>query len=340
MPRVRPVVPPYRHHKHRGLAFTIVNGRTVYLGPYGSPASREKHARVVREAAATAAAAPVTVGPKVDPAALTVAGVLAAFWAYGKTAYPYDPSYDGKRPSGELGNYHDAMRPVLKLFASTPTVEFGPKALRLVRDEMIAMGWCRNVVNRAVVRVRTMFKSAVGQEMLPGEVEHRLHAVEALHKGHKGVRDTADVEAVPADVLAATLAHCSRRLATMIRLQLATGMRSGNLLDMRTADVDVTGGPHETGNWAYKPRRHKTQHRGHKLLIRLGPTARELLAPYLRPDRPEAYVFSPAEEMAEVRAARAAARVTPASCGNRPGSNVKRSPGKVAGDRYTPSSYA
>ena len=220
MARPRSAVPRYCHHKSTGRTYVRVDGRFKYLGDFGTAASREEYARFVREHRADRPVAASLCQPDVDAAALTVAGVLAAFWTHGKTAYPYDPSYDGRRPPGELGNYHDAMKPVLKLYGSTPAIKFGPKALRLVRDEMIATGWCRNVVNRAVVRVRTMFKWAVGQELLPGEVEHRLHAVEALHKGHrghkghKGVRDTADVERVPDDVLAATLAVCSPRLTT------------------------------------------------------------------------------------------------------------------------------
>ena len=107
----------------------------MYLG---TPASREKHARVVREATAGRPAA-VDTGPRVDPAAMTGPAVLAALWAHAKTAYPYDASYEGKRPPGEIGNYHDAMRPVLKLSAGTPAVEFSPEALRLVRGERVAM---------------------------------------------------------------------------------------------------------------------------------------------------------------------------------------------------------
>lgn len=334
MPRPRPTTPPYRHHTGRGLAFTIVAGRTVYLGKWNSPASKEKHARLVAEAASGRA---VAVRPDVDPAALTVAGLLAAFWSHAKTVYPFDPAHEGRRPAGELGSFHDVMRPVLKLYAGTPAAEFGPRALQLVQAEMVTMGWCRNVVNRSTVRIRTMFKWAVGAELLPGEVHHRLTAVSGLRRGQGGVRDTAKVKPVPADVLAATLAACPPRLRAMIELQALTGMRSGELCQMRAGDVER---PADGGPWVYRPRTHKTMHHGHELAVRIGPRAQATLAPYLKPDRPEAFVFSPAENMAEVRAARAAARKTPATCGNAPGTNVKRSPRKVAGNHYSPHSYA
>ena len=114
------------------------------------------------------------VRPATDP--VTVAAVAAAFWAYAKTAYPYDATFDGRRPPGEIGNYHDALRPLLKLYGSTPAVDFGPLALSLVQGEMVALGWCRNVVNRHTARLKHVFKWAVGQELLPGEVHYRLSA--------------------------------------------------------------------------------------------------------------------------------------------------------------------
>ncbi len=336
MPRPLPLVPPYRHHKPRDLAYTVVAGRKVYLGPYGSPASREQHARIVREAASAIPVAAQDL-PRVDPAAYTVAALLAGFWDHAKRFYAYDASYEGRRPPGEIGNYHDAMRPVLKLYAGTPAVEFGPRSLKLVQEEMIASGWCRNVVNRQTCRITHMFKWAVSEERIPESVHTALMTVPGVSARHAGVRNTDDVTPVdPAD-LEATLKFLSPRLATMARLQLYTGMRSSNLCEMRTADVDRTG----KGNWRYKPRRHKTQHHGHKLVIPLGPQARDVLRPYLKPDEPEAFIFSPADEQAERRAARSAARVTPARQGNRPGSKpAKRAPRRQAGGHYSPRTYA
>jgi integrase len=343
MARPLPAVPRYLHHKSTGRAYVKVGGRFTYLGRYGSPDSRERYARLVRDhhAAGPAVAANRATGAAIDPAGLTVAAVLAAFWNHAKVAYPYDPSYDGRRPPGEIGNFWDAMRPVLRLYGGTPAVDFGPLALSLVQGEMVAMDWCRNVINRHTARVKHIFKWAVAQELLPGEVHHRLSAATGLRRGHKGVRNTAKVRPVPAGDLNATLRFCTPRIAAMVQLQVLTGMRSTNLCQIRTADVDTSGGPGGGGNWVYTPRTHKTAHHGHELAIRLGPKAQEVLRPYLKPDRPEAFVFSPADEAADRRAARTAARVTPLSCGNRPGSKpAVRSPRRPPGDHYTHRTYA
>lgn len=45
--------------------------------------------------------------------------------------------------------------------------------------------------------------------------------------------------------------------------------------------------------WAYRPKSHKTQHLGRSRVIYFGPAAQEILSPWLRPDDPEAFLFSP-----------------------------------------------
>ena len=151
------------------------------------------------------------------------------------------------------------------------------------------------------------------------------------------MRHTAKVRPAPLDHLDSTLRFCSPRVAAMIQMQLLTGMRSGNLCQIRTADIDTTGGPDGGSNWVYRPRHHKTEHHGHELVIRIDPKAQAVLGPYLKPGDPAAFVFSPAEEAAERRAARR----TPINCGNRPRSKPpNRVPRRGPANHYTPRTYA
>jgi hypothetical protein len=41
--------PSYRLHKARGCAVVTINGKNHYLGPYDSPESHEKYARLIAE---------------------------------------------------------------------------------------------------------------------------------------------------------------------------------------------------------------------------------------------------------------------------------------------------
>jgi integrase len=125
----------------------------------------------------------------------------------------------------------------------------------------------------------------------------------------------------------------SRQIAAMIRIQLLTGMRPGELVTLRRGAIDTTG---ET--WIYRPVQHKTLHRGFTREIHIGPRAQELLKPFLKLD-PKAWCFSPAVADAERRETLHAQRKTPINVGNVPGSNRRRSPGRKPGEHYTTDSY-
>jgi integrase len=84
---------------------------------------------------------------------------------------------------------------------------------------------------------------------------------------------------------------------------------------------------------------HKMQYLGRHRVIAIGPRAQEVLTPFLKPLNPTAFIFNPADSVAEMRERRNAARKTPANCGNRVGTNRTRSPKKMVGDRYNATSY-
>ena len=48
MPAKTTKVPGYTRHKASGRAVVRLDGRDYYLGPYGSPESHERYARLLR----------------------------------------------------------------------------------------------------------------------------------------------------------------------------------------------------------------------------------------------------------------------------------------------------
>jgi integrase len=88
----------------------------------------------------------------------------------------------------------------------------------------------------------------------------------------------------------------------MVELQRLTGMRAGEVVTMRTCDLERSGPV-----WVYTPASHKTEHHGRERRVYLGPKGQEVLRPWLRADA-SACLFQPCEAMAEWRAARRAAR--------------------------------
>jgi integrase len=267
--------------------------------------------------------------PTMAPPDLTVVELLTRFWEHAERHYPPTP---GSRTS-ELDNYRHALRPLRRLYGETRAADFGPMELMLVRDEMIAAGWCRNYVNRQIGRLKHVFKWAAKFRLVPPSVREGLAAVEALRPHRSPARETAPVAPVAEDRVTAVLDHLAPPLRAMVELQALTGARSGELCIMRTIDVDTSGAV-----WIYRPSTHKTAHRGHAREIRIGPRSQAVLRPYLKPDL-QAFVFSPADAEAcrrELRRERRRSRPTPSQIRRAAEAASRRRPTR---ERYTTTSY-
>ncbi len=65
----------------------------------------------------------------------------------------------------------------------------------------------------------------------------------------------------------------------MVRLQLLTAARPGEVASIRPRDVDRS----DPACWVYRPGSHKTEHHGRERVIVIGPRAQEVLAPLAGP---------------------------------------------------------
>ena len=192
---------------------------------------------------------------------------------------------------------------------------------------MIDSGLCRNEVNKRVRHDRPGVQVGRGEGMVPPSVHHGLKAVPGLRRGRADVRESEPVKPVPDAFVDAIRPHVSRQVWAMVELQRLSGMRPGEVCSMRTIDVDTSGRV-----WIYTPESHKTEHHGRERRIYLGPTAQEILRPWLRPEL-TAYLFSPAEAEAERRAEQTARIGKPGS--NPPnGTDGGASRRKAPGERY------
>jgi hypothetical protein len=104
MPR-KSSVPSYRLHKASGQARTIVNGRHVYLGKFGSPESRQQYARILAEAALPASVPTAQVAS--DTQRLLVSELLVAYLKFAESYY----SNEGQ-PTKEFRGMVDAVGPL------------------------------------------------------------------------------------------------------------------------------------------------------------------------------------------------------------------------------------
>jgi integrase len=261
---------------------------------------------------------------------LSVADLIERFWAHVKTYY--------RRPDGtptqEVNNYRAPLSILNTQYGATAAGEFGPLALEACRASMVAKGWCRRFVNRQTDRIKALFKWSVAKELVPSSVYESLRCVGGLRAGRSEARESLPVKAVSDEVVDTTLPHLSDVVAAMVQVQRHTGARPGEICSMRVGEIDQSG-----SIWTYRPATHKTAFHDHSRTIFLGPKAQAVLRGFLRKLDPLAFVFSPADAVAEMRQRRSEHRKTPTTCGNIRGSNRKRRPRRKAKDHYDVASY-
>ncbi len=323
MPRLSNSLPKYRKHLGSGQAVVTLSGRDFYLGPHNTKASKLEYDRLIGEWLANGRK--LSTGLSND---LTVSELLLRYWEHAKGYY----RKNGK-PTQEISALKSALRPVRELYGSRPAVEFGPLALEAVRQRMIDSGWSRTGINRAVSRIRRVFRWAVCKELLPSAIHQALASMDGLRKDRSDAPEGSPIAPVRDAIVKATTEHLSPIVADMVRLQRLTGMRPGEVCIVRPCDIDRSGEV-----WKYRPEEHKTEHHGRDRTIFIGPKAQAILLRYLARDS-VMYCFRPIDSEAKRRAEAHEKRKTPISCGNRPGTNRKRKPKCTAGERYDTNSY-
>ena len=292
MPRRTAHIPAYRLHKTTGQARVIIAGKHFYLGKYGTPASREKYARLLAEhCAGTSPALPPIAQP-----VISIGELILRYWTQHVVVHY---TKDGK-PSDRQYHIRLALRALRKLYEESPAHLFGPKKLKAVRDFIINQGvhkrggLNRKYVNDHVRIIKRLFQWAVSEELLPLEkgtaICQALAQVEDLHKGRDlRVKESRPVKPAPEKDVEQTLACMSPQVRTMCQLLRLTGMRPDEVTIMRPCDVEQ-----HDGIWLYRPRHHKLTHLNSTRVVPLGPAAQTVLTPWL--DRSDtAYCFSPRE---------------------------------------------
>ena len=146
-------------------------------------------------------------------------------------------------------------------------------------------------------------------------------------------KDSPPVQAVDRSNVETALPFMSAQVRAMVQLQLLTGARPGEIVQMTAAMIERT-----EPCWLFRPTEHKSKHHG-----RIGSffsvpsqwhSSRSSLSHAGRMCR-----SSPKEVIQSIRADRTASRKTPISCGNRTGTNRRQKPKRTPGDAYTVASY-
>lgn len=300
MPRV-PRFPKYPTRPHKtGQARIRVAGEEVYLGVHGSPQSWTRYREELARWQAQGEKAPLP-----HSEAELVQHVIAAHVAHIREEVK----------AGHLSEFAErdcmaAYAALLRLHGSTPVSLFGPRQFRDVGQAMLAGSWLnaeekvarqkngnaltcsRKTVNHRMRRIRKAFKWSASQELVALEVYQRLTTVDGFRVS---AEVEEEVEPVDPETVEKTLAHLGPVVGAMVRLQLLTGMRPGEVCALTASQIHRDGLKVEgVPIWVYRPTHDKQSHRRKPVPIALGPKAQQVIEPFMGRS---GFLFSPLEEM-------------------------------------------
>jgi integrase len=302
-----PRIPSYRLHKASGQAVVVLDGRSFYLGKYGTEASRTEYQRLVEEwlasrrrptpTGSTAPSAPALGGRRV-----TVEELIWHYWRHVKSYY-----VKAGKPTSEQGAIRCALRFVRRLHGHIPAEEFGPLSLLAVREAMIRHrvtrevkvtdpdtgerrlevrvireGLSRRSINKQVGRIKRMFAWGVEKELIPAYVHAALLRVAGLRRGKSAAPESPRIKPVAQGHVEAVLPHLREVVRVMVQVQQLCGCRPHEVTEMRGDDIRT-----DLPVWEYRPTRYKTEHHNDESdpdlerVIFLGPRAQVLLKPFL-----------------------------------------------------------
>lgn len=239
-----------------------------------------------------------------------------------------------RRPdSTPTGSIHRARQALSALSRTMLAVDFGPCALRTIRDAWAASGLARVTVNDYTAVVKHLFKWACARERIPVTAYQALQLVETLHKGRSAALDPDPVRPVTQAHVDAVRPFVPPAIWALIQLQLYTAARSGELVTLRPIDVDRSGAV-----WTAELAAHKTMHVGRRRVLYFGPKAQSVLHPLLFSRNPTDYLFDPRESVHAAQAAQRGPNYDKyPSYRNRPPHPHKTA--RTLGPHYTTASY-
>lgn len=278
------IFPPYPRKKHAsGQARIRVGGEDIYLGVFGSDASRKEYARLAAEFAQAPEGASL---PR--PSRLLLSELVLA--------WEESARLDGMEDH-ERAEVLRACTVMLRTCPDLRAADFRAPQLKATRKAMASgvwmddeerarrkkykqpVGWCRNQCNHMTNRLRSVFRWAESEGLVPGGTWHHLQALPRLPKGQ--ARETPRRKAAEEKNIFATIPFCSLLVQAMIKAQLYSGARPSETCEMR-AGAFILDGP--DGCWLYRLNQYKSGYLDDAeecQYIVLGPEAQAAIKPWL-----------------------------------------------------------
>ncbi|MBS0207156.1 MAG: site-specific integrase [Planctomycetes bacterium] len=318
IPKIK--VPKFRRNPD-GRAFAQYPGskKREYFGKYDDPMSHAKYKswliRIIDSPQPTA--------PELQSGSLLIE--LSAVYLRHAKSY-----LQGK---GDWNNVRGTQALLDEFAGDVLGSAFGPVRFEQFREWLVGRGLARTTINSHMGRVRRFFRWCQSKELIPKGHLEGLKSVIPLMPGRTLAREPEPVAPVAWAVVERTIPHLPPPIVNAIKVQYYCGMRPGEVLRMRSGEIDQRG-----DIWFWKPGRHKNSHRLQSLTKAIPAPAQKILAPLLKKPAGE-HLFSPVDAK-DWAASRRRPRVTKIYPYERIASEERgKNPKRKRLDHYTESRY-
>jgi hypothetical protein len=159
MPRLGRSLPRYRQHRASRQAVVTLNGRDHYLGAYGTKASKVEYDRLIGEWPRLRSQSAVRHSRRLEDR-----GAMRSLLEICCRVLPQQSQGNARHQAdNSISQY------LREQYGRTAAMEFGPLALKAIRQRMVEEDLSRVYINDHAKRIKRMFKWAVGEQLLPIE---------------------------------------------------------------------------------------------------------------------------------------------------------------------------
>lgn len=146
---------------------------------------------------------------------------------------------------------------------------------------------CRTEINRLMRECARCFQWAAAHELATAEVHGKFSVLEPLKAGRCDAPEQKAVSVVELDAVRSVQGKVRVPVKAMIELQLLTGARPGEIVNLKVDMIERTVDP-----WKCELTEHKTAHRGHKRVLFFGEQAQAVLKPFILAAGKTGYLFT------------------------------------------------
>lgn len=213
------------------------------------------------------------------------------------------------KPTGTADNIWRVLKPFLLRYGAADSADFGLDELEEYQRELDRAGrLCRKQINARIRIICAAFtwgarhRGESGNRLVPPAIAGELKLIENLRRGYCRAKDHPRKLGAPIADIEKAARQSPGPVRAMIRVQLLTGARPGEIRLMRAREITRVSAK----LWEYRPESYKTELHdadGERKIIYLGPKSIRVIRPFLkaaenRADGPD-YLFRPADAAAE-----------------------------------------